>query len=132
MAISYGRLDMTKYEWRYLLECGSVSMVTGLPFDRDGKHIDRVFNSDIYSLKDCIVIEGSLNYGKTYMCAFQSSDGFQGSKGRYAIDTLRDELGRIDQLSKPFRSNYSARLAEMNRQPHIWKEAMKAQPILTH
>ncbi|KAG0055853.1 hypothetical protein BGZ89_002245 [Linnemannia elongata] len=132
MAISYGKLDLTKYEWRYLLECGSISMIPDLPFDRDGKHIDRVFNSDTYSLKNCIVIEGSLNYGKTYMRAFQPSEGFQGCKGRFGIETLMDELARQERLSRPFRSNYSARLAEMNRQPHIWKEAMKAQPILTH
>ncbi|KAH7052738.1 hypothetical protein BKA57DRAFT_533907 [Linnemannia elongata] len=131
-ARSRGRLEMNKYEYRYLLECGSVSMVTGLPFGRDGRHIDRVFNSDAYSMKNCIVIEGSLNLGKAYMQAFQSSDGFQGSKGRYAIDTLRDELGRIDQLSRPYRSNYVARLVEMGRQPHIWKKGMKTQPILTH
>lgn len=100
-AISKGRLDITKYEWRYLLECGSVSMNTGLPFGRDGKHIDRVFNNDPYNLTNCIVMEDSLNYAKSYMQAFQTSDGFQGSKGRCAIATLRDELDRQERLSRP-------------------------------
>lgn len=95
---------MTKYEYRYLLECGSVSMVTGLPFGRDGRHIDRVFNSDAYSMKNRIVIEGSLNIGKAYMSAFQTSEGFQGCKGRFGIETLRDELARQERLSKPYRS----------------------------
>ncbi|KAG0064583.1 hypothetical protein BGZ90_002139 [Linnemannia elongata] len=85
-----------------------------------------------YRMKNCIVIEGSLNLGKAYMSAFQSSDGVQGSKGRYAIDTLRDELTRQERLSRPYRSNYVARLVEMGRQPHIWKKDMKTQPILTH
>jgi hypothetical protein len=103
-AMANGRLQMTRYEWRYLLECADGrSMVTGLPFGQDGRHIDRVFNMDAYSLKNCLVMEGSLNYAKSYMQVFQDSQGFEGDKGRFGIDTLRDELDRQEQATRPHR-----------------------------
>ncbi|KAG0315048.1 hypothetical protein BGZ97_008707 [Linnemannia gamsii] len=125
-----GRLQMTRYEWRYLLECADGrSMVTGLPFGQDGRHIDRVFNMDAYSLKNCLVMEGSLNYAKSYMQVFQDSQGFEGDKGRFGIDTLRDELDRQEQATRPHRGQYIERMTEMQLVPHRWKDKAKPQPV---
>lgn len=99
---SKGRLGMTKYEWRYLLErAGGVSMVTGLPFGWGGRHIDRVFNTDTYCLKNCLIMEGSLIYAKGYMAIFQDSQGVARDKGRFGNDILRRELDRQEQATRP-------------------------------
>ena len=60
-----GRLNLTRLYWRYLRDCTrGRSIVVGLPFGPEGFGIDRVFNSDPYSMENCMVIERGLNFVK--------------------------------------------------------------------
>ncbi|KAG0058734.1 hypothetical protein BGZ90_004798, partial [Linnemannia elongata] len=105
-ALNNGRLNLTKYQWRYLRECArGRSMVTGLPFGPEGSNIDRVFNSDPYSMENCILIERGLNFAKGTMKEFLTSEDFPKDlrKGEYGISVLRNTLSSMEEATHPHR-----------------------------
>lgn len=60
-----GRLNLTRLHWRYLRDYArGRSTVVGLPFESEGFGFDRIFNSDPYSMENCMVIERGLNFAK--------------------------------------------------------------------
>ncbi|KAG0324774.1 hypothetical protein BGZ99_001443 [Dissophora globulifera] len=52
-----------KWEWRFFKEtCAGRSLVTGQYIQGREAHIDRVFDDDTYTSRNCILIEGGLNF----------------------------------------------------------------------
>ncbi|OAQ30929.1 hypothetical protein K457DRAFT_1818304 [Linnemannia elongata AG-77] len=45
-------------------------------FEPEGSDVDRVFNSDPYSMENCILIERGLNFAKGTMKEFLTSEDF--------------------------------------------------------
>ncbi|KAF8945762.1 hypothetical protein BGZ47_002041 [Haplosporangium gracile] len=68
-----------------------------------GTRIDRIFNNEMYTLDNCILIEMGTNFGKSRMAQFQSNGSFAGCKIIYGIMSMRKIT--LDSLveSKEFR-----------------------------
>ncbi|KAK5828307.1 hypothetical protein F5H01DRAFT_360223 [Linnemannia elongata] len=88
------RVLWTKHEWRYFVKrCQGRSLVTGQVLEGKACHIDRVFNSDDYGVKNCLMMEQGLNFEKRDMLEFQTSSGFaEQCKLQYGVLILRNAL----------------------------------------
>ncbi|KAF9116426.1 hypothetical protein BGW39_002745, partial [Mortierella sp. 14UC] len=100
------RIEWTKWEWRFFRETRQDrSLVTGQHLVGCQAHIDRIFNSDGYSLETCILIEGELNFAKYRMSEFASSDAFDGPcKLLYAVSVLRGAVKELLDQTRPRRA----------------------------
>ncbi|KAG9060867.1 hypothetical protein KI688_007936 [Linnemannia hyalina] len=90
------RVVWSKHEWRFFVErCQGRSLVTGQVLEGRACHVDRVFNSDSYSVKNCLTIEQGLNFAKRDMLEFQTSNSFSGRcKLQYGVQKLRNAKKR--------------------------------------
>ncbi|KAF9086696.1 hypothetical protein BGX27_003118 [Mortierella sp. AM989] len=92
-------------EQRWKDFCHGRSLVTGQAITGGNAHIDRVFNSDAYSVNTCIFVEKGINFAKGRILEFQSSSGFVGeSKIAYGVEILRKEVKELLDRTKPLRA----------------------------
>ncbi|KAG0071923.1 hypothetical protein BGZ93_002165, partial [Podila epicladia] len=96
------RFKWTRSEWRFFVEtCEHRSLVTGQCLEGNDAHIDRVFNSDNYTLQNCILIEGGLNFAKRPTPEFQNSESFDGPcKMTYGVSELRGTVNEMLKMSR--------------------------------
>ncbi|KAI9240541.1 MAG: hypothetical protein BYD32DRAFT_151682 [Podila humilis] len=115
------RVKWAKSEWRFFVEtCEHRSLVTGQCLEGNDAHIDRVFNSDNYTLQNCILIEGGLNFAKGPTPEFQNSESFDGPcKMTYGVSELR---GTVKEMLKMSRESWSADIDGMKTNPYPWKD----------
>ncbi|KAG0008438.1 hypothetical protein BGZ80_003448, partial [Entomortierella chlamydospora] len=99
------RIEWSQWEWRYFREtCGGRSLVTGQLLDGADANIDRVFDSDGYSTKNCILVERELNFAKHGMTEFESSQRFHGGcKLVYGVSVLRRAVQELLDQTRPHR-----------------------------
>ncbi|KAF9118705.1 hypothetical protein BGW39_000929 [Mortierella sp. 14UC] len=102
------RVVWSKHEWRFFVErCQGRSLVTGQVLEGRACHVDRVFNSDSYSVKTCLTIEQGLNFAKRDMLEFQTSNCFSGRcKLQYGVQKLRNTVRELLEHSRPLRDRY--------------------------
>lgn len=99
------RVLWTKHEWRYFVKrCQGRSLVTGQVLEGKACHIDRVFNSDDYGVKNSLMMEQGLNFAKRDMLEFQTSSGFaEQCKLQYGVLILRNAVRELLEDSRPHR-----------------------------
>ncbi|KAH7047827.1 hypothetical protein BKA57DRAFT_514186 [Linnemannia elongata] len=106
-------VEWKAYEWRYF------RAISG----GRGAHIDRVFNSDSYSLTNCMYIEAGLNFAKRNMKEFRSSVSFDGvSKLLYGARRVRNKLKAFVEKTRPNRKLYHRLVKEKRENPMMWQE----------
>ncbi|KAF9089653.1 hypothetical protein BGX27_002430 [Mortierella sp. AM989] len=104
------RVLWNKYdEWRFFVKrCQGRSLVTGQVLEGKACHIDRVFNSDDYAVKNCLMMEQGLNFTKRDMLEFQTSSGFAGQyKLQYGVLILRNAVRELLEYSRPHRDRHN-------------------------
>ncbi|KAF9342968.1 hypothetical protein BGX26_006491 [Mortierella sp. AD094] len=123
------RIRWDKFEWRFFIQkCQGRSLVTGQAITGENGHIDRVFNSDAYSINTCIFVEKGINFGRARILEFQSSSGFVGeSKIAYGVEILRKEVKELLDRTKPLRASWKSRLDEMKGNKYPWKDRILPQ-----
>ncbi|KAF9116432.1 hypothetical protein BGW39_002724, partial [Mortierella sp. 14UC] len=120
------RVEWNKWEWRFFVEtCENRSLVTGYHLVSGEAHIDRVFNSDGYGLKTCILIESGLNFAKGQMPEFASSHGFRGNcKLVFEVSTLRRAIQEFLDQTRPHRADWSKQLRQFKEDRYPWKQKL--------
>lgn len=100
-----GRICWSKYEWRFFKErCQGRSLVTGQALDGKEGNIDGVFNTDVYAVNNCILIEQGLNFAKRDLEHFKTSNGFPGPcKLQYGVERLREVVKDLLDHSRSLR-----------------------------
>ncbi|KAG0283181.1 hypothetical protein BGZ97_008635, partial [Linnemannia gamsii] len=100
------RVQWSKAEWRFFVEtCQSRSLVTGQHIEGIDAQIDRIFNSDNYTVWSCILIEQGLNFAKRDMSEFQDSNTFHGHcKLAHGVGILRAAVKEVLDKSRPHRA----------------------------
>jgi len=94
-----------KNEWCFFARsCQGRSLVTGQVLERTDCHIDRIFNSDGYTVRNCLLMEGGLNFAKGSMPEFQTSSDFTGEcKLEFGVRILRRAVRELLEYSRPHR-----------------------------
>ncbi|KAF9151272.1 hypothetical protein DFQ26_001287, partial [Actinomortierella ambigua] len=100
------RVQWTKEEWRFFVEtCQSRSLVTGQPLGSNDAHTDRIFNSDNYTIRNCILVEMGLNFAKRDMLEFQNPNTFHGQcKFAHGVGILRAAVKDVLDKSRAHRA----------------------------
>ncbi|KAF9085958.1 hypothetical protein BGX27_003294 [Mortierella sp. AM989] len=108
------RIEWNQWEWRFFMETtANHSLVTGQLLGPERAHIDRIFNSDTYCIKNCILVEGGINYAKATMQEFESSESFHGEcKLEYGVGILRKAVLELLAQSRPHRSGVKGQLLD--------------------
>lgn len=102
-----GRVKWSLDDYKaFLISTQRVCMVTGVRMTKSMGTIDRCFDGDPYALPNCTFIRRGLNFGKARNPLFADSalwNGQSGTKARYTVGLLRDELHDALVASRPIR-----------------------------
>ncbi|KAG0055443.1 hypothetical protein BGZ83_008585 [Gryganskiella cystojenkinii] len=113
------RIVWSKEEYRFFLEkADSTSAVTCLKLKPGEGHIDRVCNSDAYTLSTCLFMEAGLNFAKQYLPEFKTSKGKEGlNLPLWGARILRNDIWKLIQQAESRSSRWEQMVTLMRANP---------------